>query len=284
MNLIQRAAAAAALLSFGTVALAEGDSPWLPIPGEFALGVSYTQQNGKNAYIGKTKVPIVAITGGGATAYKRSTTQVRLGYGLSDSLALDATLGYGQTRVGAADAANGATDSVLGLRWRVLDEFEQPGLPSLSLRAAAILEGGGNGARLGAIGNEENGVELSVQVGKQITPAIAVWADLGAQKRSGNVPTATFLSVNARFRFAQAWSVTAGYAQKNYGGDLDIGGPGFSPARFQEVRDERGLAKLGLAYSLLGNQSIGLNLATVVRGRNTVKDDAIVGLAYSYAF
>jgi hypothetical protein len=284
MKTFQRAAVAAALLSLGTHAFAEGDSPWLPIPGQLSLGIGHTQQSGKNAYIGATKVPIVAVTGGGATAYKRSTTQVRLGYGLSDALALDATVGYGQTRVGAADAANGTTDSVLGVQWRVLDEFERIGLPSVALRGAAILKGSGDGARLGAISNAENGVELSLQVGKQITPGIAVWADLGVQKRSGDIPTATFASINTRFRFAEAWSVTAAYAQKNYGGDLDIGGPGFSPARFQEVRAERGLAKLSVAYSLLGNQSLSLNLASVVRGRNTVKDDAIVGAAYSYGF
>ncbi len=284
MKTLQHVAVAAALLTLATQALAEGDSPWLPIPGQLTLGIGYTQQSGKNAYIGATKVPIVAVTGGGATAYKRSTTQVRLGYGLSDAVSLDATLGYGQTRVGAADAANGTTDSVLGAQWRVLDEFERIGLPSVSLRGAAIFGGNGDGARLGAISNAENGVELSLQVGKQITPAIAVWADLGAQKRSGTVPTATFASINTRFRLAQAWSVTAAYAQKNYGGHLDIGGPGFSPARFQAVRAERGLAKLGVAYSLLGNQSLSLNVASVVRGRNTVKDDAIVGLAYSYGF
>lgn len=276
---------AAALVALPLVALAEGSSPWLPIPGQLSLTLNQTEQSGSNAYIGATQLPVAAITGGAASKFKRSTTSLRLGYGLADSVSLDATVGYGKVKAGAADSDSGQSDSVLGINWRVLDEFEQPSLPTLTLRGAAIFKGSYDGARLAAIGNDQNGIELAALLGKQITPNFALWAEAGVQDRSGSVPKATFYEIGARYRFATQWSASLAYGAKKYGGDLDIGGPGFSPARFQDVRAERELVKLGLGYALAGNQGLALNYAKVLNdGRNTVKDDSIVGLSYTYAF
>ena len=276
--------AAATMIALPTAVLAEGASPWLPIPGQFTFGLNHTEQSGDSAYIGSTELPLSAITGGGASKYKRATTQLRFGFGVSDAIAFDATVGYGKVSVGAADSSSGGTDSVIGLSWRVLDEYERPGVPTLTLRGAAILKGSYDGARLAAIGNDENGVELSLLVGKEVIPGLALWGELGLQNRSGAVPNATFAEVGARYRFAPGLSVSAGYSAKRYSGDLDIGGPGFSPARFQEVRAERGIAKLGVGYAFAGNQGVALNFAKAVSGRNTVKDDQIVGVAYSIGF
>ena len=275
---------ATAMLTLPLATMAEGDSPWLPIPGQFSLSVNHTEQSGDNAWIGGTKLPLSAITGGGASKYKRSATQLRLGYGLGDAVSLDATLGYGKVKVGAADNDSGQLDTVIGANWRVLDEFEQPGLPTLTLRGAAIIKGGYDGARLAALGNDQNGIEVAVILGKQLTPALALWAEAGVQDRSGGVPNAVFYEVGARYRFAPQWSASLGYSEKKYAGNLDIGGAGFTPSRFQEVRAERGVAKLGIGYAIAGNQGLGLNLAKTVSGRNTVKDDQIVGLSYTYAF
>jgi hypothetical protein len=275
---------AAAIVGLPAAVWAEGASPWLPIPGQLTLGVSHTEQSGDAAYIGSTELPLTAITGGAASKYKRATTQLRIGYGLSDSLALDGTIGYGKVRVGAADRSSGNADSVLGLSWRVLDEYERAGVPTVTLRGAAILKGDYDGARLAAIGNDENGLDLSLLVGKEVVPGLALWAELGVQDRSGGVPNARYVEVGARWRFAPGWNASVGYSDKQYGGDLDIGGPGFTPARFQEVRAERSVAKLGVGYGLAGNQGVALSLAKAVNGRNTVKDDQIVGLAYTIGF
>lgn len=274
----------AAAILVPAAALAESTSPWLPIPGQFSLGLNHTEQSGDSAYIGGMKLPLSAITGGAASKYKRATTQVRFGYGISDSLAIDATIGYGKVSVGAADSDKGVTDSVVGLSWRALDEYERPGLPTVTLRGAGIFKGDYDGGRLAAIGNDQNGVELSVLVGKEVIRGLALWAELGVQDRSGAVPNARFVEVGARYRFAPGWSASVGYSDKKYSGDLDIGGAGFSPARFQEVRAERGVAKLGVGYAFAGNQGVALNLAKALSGRNTVKDDQIVGLSYTFAF
>ena len=273
-----------ALAALPLLALAESNSPWLPIPGQLSLGLNHTEQSGKDAYIGSMQLPLSAITGGGASKYKRSTSSLRVDYGLSDSLALDASIGYAKVKVGAADNDSGGTDSTLGLRWRVLDEYENPALPTLTLRGAAIFKGSYDGARLASVGKDANGFEAAVVLGKQIIPALALWAEVGIQNRSDNVPNATFYEIGARFRFAPAWNASLGYGSKKFGGNLDIGGPGFSPARFQQVREERGVVKLGIGYAFAGNQGLALNLAKTTSGRNTVKDDQAVGLSYTIAF
>lgn len=274
----------AAALALPLSALAEGDSPWLPIPGDFSIGLSQTEQSGKNAYIGSAKTPITAITGGAASKFTTSTTRLRLGYGVSDSVAVDLSVGYAQVKAGGADNDKGATDSILGVNWRVLDEFERPGLPTLTLHGAAILKGSYKGDRLAALGNAANGFEIGVLLGKQITSSFALWAEAGVQNRSDSVPNATYYGLSGRLNVAPQWSLSLGASRSQYGGSLDIGGPGFTPARFQQVKAERSLVKAGVGWAFAPNQGLGLSAAQVTSGRNTVKDDSIVSLAYTYAF
>lgn len=274
---------ATSVLAFPLTALAEGDSPWLPIPGQLLLGVNHTHQSAKDAYIGDTKVSISNITSGAASTFKRTTTSFSLNYGLSDAVSLDATLGYGKVDAGAADDDSGMLDSVVGAKWRVLDEFEAPMLPTVTLRAALIINGNYNGARLAGLGNDANGYELAAIMGKQLTSELALWGELGFQDRSSDVPSATFVELGARYRVAPQWSTSIGYAAKRYAGSLDIGGTGFTADRFQQVKEERNVAKLSVGYAIAGNQGVALNLARVVGdGRNTNNDNQIIGVSYTY--
>ena len=266
------------------LASAEGGSPWLPIPGQVSLGVFDVEQSGSDAYIGNKKLPISGITGGAASKYKRGTFGLRVDYGISDSLAFDATLAHASVKVGGADSSSGLADTTLGLRWRVMDEYETPSRPTLTLRAGAIIKGNYDGAKLAAIGKAANGFDVSAIVGKEFGSGVSVWGELGFQKRDSSVPTATYFEIGSRWRFAPKWNASLAYSDKKFGGSLDIGGAGFTPARFQQVREERSLIKLGLGYAIGGNQSIAVNFAKLVGGRNTVQDDSILGLGYSYAF
>ena len=259
-------------------------SPWLPIPGQVSLSVGYTSQTADSAYIGDSKIAVKDITGGGASSYKRSGTALRVDYGLSDAISLDAAVANSKVEVGGADNDSGNADSVLGVRWRVMDEFEQAGLPTITLRGAAIIKGNYEGARLAAIGKGANGFEIGVIVGKQITPTLAVWGEVNSQSRENSVPNALTVSVAAKYAFAPQWSVGVGLSNKKFDGSLDIGGAGFSPAKFQQVREERSLANLNLGYAFAANQGVSLNLGKVTAGRNTVNDDQVVGISYTYAF
>jgi hypothetical protein len=57
-----------------------------------------------------------------------------------------------------------------------------------------------------------------------------------------------------------------------------------APARFQEVRAERGVAKLGVGFAFAANQGVALNFARAVNGRNTVNDDQVIGVSYTLGF
>lgn len=279
-------AASFGLLTAGIpmLALAQSNSPWLPIPGSGSIGLSYANQRADTAYIGDKNLPISGITGGGAKSYNRTAYGLSAGYGLTDSVSLDASIGEGSVKVGAADKSSGQTDTVLGANWRVLDEYASRGLPTVTLRAAAIISGSSDGGRLGALGKSASGYGLSVLVGKQLGAAFRVWGGLGLEDRNKGVPNAVFVDLNGAYSVTPQLALSVGYTSKKFGGNLDIGGPGFSPALFQNVREERETARLGVTYAIAGNQSVALNLGKVVSGRNTVKDDLIVGLGYSYGF
>lgn len=275
----------ATALTFPMLATAAGSSPYLPIPGEVALTINHTEQSGDEAYIGDQELSFPAITGGAADEYERSTTTFLINYGLNDNVALDGQIGYSDVEVGRADNDSGISDAMIGISWRIVDEFLTENSPTVTLHAAAIIKGSyDNGERLGAVGKDEGGFEVSVLLGKQITNSLSITGELGYENRTGNVPDAHFYSVNANYSLTDRWGLSAGYSFKEYNGSLDIGGPGFTPARFQEVNEERELLKFGVGYAISGNQGVSLNFATVVDGRNTVKDDEIIGVSYTYAF
>ena len=272
-----------AALTVPAHAFAEGTSPWLPIPGELSLTLNYSEQSGDDAYIGDQEIPLSAITGGGASEYERNTTILLASYGISDALAVDVVVGYGDVEIGDAESDSGITDSIIGLSWRVVDEYVATSWPTVTLHGAAIINGDYDGGRLAALGNDSSGFELSVLAGKQITDTVSLSAEIGHQNRSGDVPDAHFVHLGANFQIADKWGLNIGYAVKKYSGDLDIGGPGFSPSRFQEINAERELVKFGIGYAISANQGIALNFATILDGRNTVKDDKIIGISYTYS-
>ncbi len=262
-------------------ALAEGDYPWLAIPGKFSVGVSYTNQSGDKFYAGSKEMSFMK-------PFELKTTIVHASYGWSDFLAADVILGTSSSKVVLPDAmlaeSSGRTDTLVGVKWRIIDEFMAESSPTITLRAAAILKGDYEAEIPAGIGKGANGFELAVTTGKQFGPALSLSAELGAQKRSNDVPNAIFFGATADWMFAKSWSVYAGLTRKSYSGGLDIMGPGFSPSRFDEVAEERTLVKSGLTYFLQDNQSLSLHFSKLQAGRNTVADDSILSFSYNISF
>ncbi len=273
------------ILTLPSLASAEGSSPWLPIPGETSVTINVTQQQGDDAYIGDEELSASAITGGGASSFDRNDTAFLINYGITESLAIDALVGYGNVEAGSADEDSGFTDSSIGLSWRILDEFASASqIPTITLRGAAIIKGNYEGDRLAALGKAENGFQTSIILGKQLANQWGISTELGYEYRSGDVPEASFFNLTAYYNPTNTLGLSLGYSNKEYGGDLDIGGPGFTPDRFQEVNEKRELLKFSLGYGLAPNQGVAFTLATLIDGRNTVADDEIAGLTYTLAF
>jgi hypothetical protein len=280
------AALAAALAMTGSMAVAaQSNSPWLPIPGSGSVGLSYVTQSGDSAYVmGGMDVPISAITGGAASKFNRNSLGLKVAYGIADRVSVDASFGHAKVKAGAADSSSGLTDTVLGVNVRVLDEYENRSAPTVTLRLAGIINGNYDGARLAALGKDASGYELSLLLGKEITPKFRLWGGVSYEDRNRGVPSATAFDINAGYAVTQALSLSVGYTSKKYGGSLNIAGPGFSPAAFQRVNEQRDTIRLGGSYAIAGNQSVTLSFAKVTGGRNTVKDDRILGLGYTFGF
>jgi hypothetical protein len=266
------------------LACAEGDSPWLPVPRSGSISASYVTQNASNIYIGDQLSTVSDATSNAASKFQRSAFTVGGSYGISDEFSVDAKVGSGSVKVGDADKSGGRTDAVIGANWRALDEFEAGSFPTVTLRAAAILKGSYNGDRLASLGKAANGFEMSVLVGKQLAREVRVWGELGFQNRSKQVPRATIIEVNGSYTFTPVVSAYAGFSLTRFSGDLDIAGQGFTLGAYQQVREERNTLRAGLNLSVASNQAAGVSFAKVLSGRNTVKDDSIVGVSYTYGF
>jgi hypothetical protein len=276
---------AALSMTGSMMAAAQSNSPWLPIPGSGSVGLSYVSQSGDSAYVmGGMDVPIAGITGGAASKFKRDSLGLKVSYGLADMVSVDASFGHGKVKVGAADSSNGLTDTVIGVNVRVVDEYVNRSAPTVTLRLAGIINGNYDGARLAALGKDASGYEIGVLLGKEITPKFRLWGGLSYEDRNRGVPSATTFDINAGYAATQALSLSLGYTTKKYGGSLNIAGPGFSPAAFQRVNEKRDVVRLGASYAIAGNQSLALSYSTVTGGRNTVKDDRILGLGYTFGF
>lgn len=279
---MQRVILVGALLTVSTQAFCEGTSPWLPIPGQLSASINYTDQEGDTAYIGDNELDVDMITGGAAEDFERNTTTLTFNYGISDNFALDVTLGYGEVEAGAADSDQGIIDTLVGISWRMTDEFMDPALPTMTLRAGAIINGDYDGGRLAALGRDANGLELSFLIGKSLSSWFALSAEVGVQERDNDVPTAYFYEVSTHFTPAPGWNLSLGYAEKEFDDDLDIGDPGFTPDQFQEVGEERSLLKASVGYGF-GNHGVALLYNDLLDGRNTVNDSAL-SLSYTFAF
>lgn len=273
-------AIASALIALPVAAFAEG-SPYLPIPGSGQVSVGLTNQSGDDFWVGSTKMTLPA-------KIKFNNLSVGAQYGLTDSLAIDGTLTYTSSRFGVATGAStgnesALSDSTVGIKWRLVDEFDTIGAPTVSLRAGAIIKGNYATAKIDAINDGASGVEVSVLLGKYLTPALSISGELGYRQRGNTVPKDMFGAIDLNYGFNSVVSASLGFSSVRASGNLDIGGPGFSPARFQEVKEERDLVRAGVNFNLLPGTSLSFNLGKVTAGRNTIKAD-VIGVALTQAF
>jgi hypothetical protein len=275
-------AIAAAIIALPAAAFAEG-SPYLPIPGSGQFSVGLSHQAGEDFWVGTTKMTA-------PSKIKLNNLSVGVQYGLSDALAIDGTLNYARSSFAAPAGfplphgdESALADTTLGIKWRLVDEFEQQGMPTLSIRAGAIIKGNYKINKFDSISDGASGLEVSALLGKYLTPALSVTGELGYRHRSNSVPSDWFGAADLNYSFNSTVSGSIGYSSVRSNGDLDIGGTGFTPARFQEVREDRDLVHVGLGFNIAPSLSLGVNYGMVTTGRNTIKAD-VLSVSLSSAF
>jgi hypothetical protein len=269
------AACAAVVCGLPVVAYAEG--PWLPIPGGTDISASYVSQYGDGFFFGPTKATLPATL-------SQETETVNVEHGFTDNFAGFAQIGYVRTSFAPVpNRDEGLSDSRIGVEWRIADEFAAGGFATVTLRGAAVIQGTYDIGRIDAPGNGASGADGSVAIGKQLNKWMAVWGEGGYRVRNQGVPDSGFISVGASVRPLKRVSLFAEYDGERSTGNLDIGGPGFTPARFQQTRQDRDTAKFGASYDLTTKLGIALSFGHVFSGRNVTLNDAYgVGVYYSF--
>ena len=151
---------------------ARAGSPWLPAPGAGNVSLSYTYQTA-DEYYRKTSPTSSVETVPLPDDLQQHTVLVDVEYGLFESVALDVRLGYAESyfqKHGTLreKSPGGLGDVNFGVTYRLLDEtiVENELLPSLALRAGAIIAGDYDTGSINSLGDGGEGFEISGLAGK----------------------------------------------------------------------------------------------------------------------
>lgn len=264
---------------------AYGDgSAWLAEPGTGFVNVSYVYQTADEFYRAQHKRPTPA----GGEDLSQGTVWLNVDYAMTDSLAVDVQVGWAQSDFvvlfpGPApeDGYSGLVDTTVGLTWRVVDEAISDA-PSVAFRIGGIVAGDYDTGYINSLGDGGNGYEASVIVGKFLGDRFGLSGELGYRARDNDVPSAVYANLSALWLLDERFTVGLDYQYVNSESSLDIGAPGFSPARFPELEEDSQSVGVRLFWNV-GNVGLNLFHARVVDGRNTAAN-GITGATVSYFF
>jgi hypothetical protein len=273
-----RAAIAIGLAFTAGSAFASDQSPWVNASGSGRVTLGYGDQSADRFYAGDSEMDLPADL-------EMQTTFLSASYGITDRLSVDAQFAYGETDfpvnpvLSPQGGLSGIVDSKIGLRYAFYNENGA----ALTLRAAAIIEGDYETGAISAVGDGGSGAEVAFLAGKALESGFAISGELGYRTRGNDVPDDWFGAVTGSYAFNDRFGAYLGYQFVRADGDLDIGAPGFSPARFPEVDEEYDLVHGGLSVNFNENWGVSAGYGSKIDGRNTAKSDFWnVSLSYSF--
>ncbi len=273
VSLLKLALVGAATLA--TIRTASAQNVWLPEPGALTVTPNYTYQSFDEFYAGTAKMKLPAdIT--------QRTSALRLDYGLTPQLALDAAIGYTDVKFappGASFKRRGRDDSHLGLTSALLAESAEA--PAVTLRVGAIFAGGYDvPTTLPPInpGDGASGFETSLAAGKNLGEGFAVYGEAGYRNRNHGVPDDFFGNVGVAKQFGPV-NLNLGYRRTQSLSGGDIGGPGFGTKfGFPGVKEVAQFYEGGVSFTDGGGRSYQFGAAKCFgKVRNT-------GVATVYTF
>ncbi len=270
----------AALAAFAPTAFANDISPWTPAEGSGEAEISYTRQEADEFNPGDAEAPL-------PDELTQDNVALTLSYGISQRLAADVKVGYAKSSfltdpvLAPQGGLDGITDIHIGLRYKVLDQVD--GAPfTITLGVAGIIDGGYRTGALPAVGDGGSGGQIGIAFGSNIGP-FTISSHTGYRTRSNNVPDEIFGATSVSISPISGVSLYGGLSFVNSTSGIDIGGPGFTPARFPEVEEDYKIWSLGASASLTDRVSANIGYGKKFDGRNTARSDFFrVGLGYSF--
>jgi hypothetical protein len=280
MNLKKSALVSSILisLSLASTAYAAGESPWVPAAGSGDVGFSYGAQTADRFFAGDTESPL-------PDNLDLWTATINFSYGITDQLAFDANVGYASSDflvnpvLSPQGGLSGITDSRFGLRYKAYEGD----VATFTLNGALLVKGNYDTGAITAIGDGGSGIELSGILGLQSDSGFFATGELGYRNRNNDVPDEWYANVTGAYAFTNNFSGLLSYQIVRSNGDLNIGDPTFTPARFPEVDEDYDLLFGGVNLKVSDQWSLGAGYGRKLDGRNTAKSDFWnVSIDYSF--
>ena len=265
------------LMSVSSLAYSDG-SPWLPGHGSTRLGIDVTSGSTDRFFIGDESTGLGGDIEG--TFIWLSAT-----YGYDDIWAFDFRTGYADSQFETNPVAQeDVADTSFGVSYQFINEFElDNGLPTITGRLGFTVGGDYDPLRIDAIGDGASGVDLSLLIGKSVTPAIAVFADLTYRQRDEGVADGLKYLLSAYYTSpipGLGFQIAAAGIRTD--SDIDIG-PDVGFDQFPQTNRDSDLIILGANYAFPNGIGLGVNLSSVQSGRN-IPDTDIATFSLNYTF
>ena len=194
---------------------------------------------------------------------------MNLEYGITNRIAIDATLGYSQAGVEGESDRGGLTDSRIGVSYNFATEGTDWNGPTLSLRGGAIIAGNYTEGELDSIGDGASGWEVSLLAEKEFGLGFGFYGDFGYRQRADDVPDSLFGNAGLYYSMG-SWLVTAGYRFDDSLSGGDIGGAGFGTSfGLPQVEEDDYSIDASLGYTDPGGRFYSLFASHTIDGRNT---------------
>lgn len=264
----------------GLTAMAQ--SAWTPAKGQFFLTPIYTFENASDFYNGSTRQAIL-----GANTLEQHTVTLASEYGITDRWAADVAIGYTSSSLkntslgGLQDNTStieGMADTTLGLRYKVIDEFQTKTnwIPTLTLRGAAIIEGTYKANLFQSPGDGASGGQFGFLLGKSYDwlGGIGYYGGVSYRMRGENVPNDLLSNIGVYKTIYKGLTANFGYRdERTFGGGISVGelvtGLATGPAQFQQLEDTRSSLEGGLSYRDGGDRVYGISIGKTISGENT---------------
>ncbi|MGL4400776.1 MAG: hypothetical protein ACRCXD_12965 [Luteolibacter sp.] len=271
----------AATLLVMTSAVTFANSARLPEAGKFFITPAIGFQSFDEFYAGSTKV----ATPPGGEDIERSSFRLYLDHAFTDQWAVDASIGFFDVQSGEGGPftegdQSGLADTNIGIRRALLTQAEQE--VDLALRLGSTIPGDYETGQLSAPGDDAFGADLKLLAGRSFG-GTRIEGGVGYALNEGAVPEMFLFDIKVIQEIANGFSVDVGYRYFDADGNLDIGGPGFTPARLPEVSEKGNIIELGLAYGDAGGRYYRIYGSLLVDGENVGREESF-GASVTFSF
>jgi hypothetical protein len=255
---------------------------WADVPArrQFIFGLVYEESEAYRIWAGGEFHNITVRSSGERYGIDINQGYLALQYGITEKWAAD--LNIGATTMGwrsfdtnnSVRSTTGLMDLSFGVRYQVFNEtIEQSWLPTLTLRAGAVLPGSYSQSIAFAPGVRSAAIEPEVLLRKHFGwPGLGAYAD-ALYRWNRTTGNDQYITVIGLFQQIQRWELDAGYRhlQTIAGGNIvfDPAGPGdlIYPRDTREINDS---IEAGFSYTTPRRHlRLGFNSRTVFDGNNT---------------